>query len=274
MVACLRGVYKNVFKNEKSINNFGHELRNISVQEHHKFIVAAYNNNHRRYAKMNYEIFCEESSVIGIYDYMMIKNKIEKSNGYRVSCQGLVRGIYFNQDINYLTERVGGGSANTDRYSINIYDNDPQHMVLDKRSSRDGTIFRQHTYISPDQCERMIHKDIKWMADSENLLFRDLYLQMTINQKWPGVIVDYTRQAYRLAGGDFLVFDTSIQSSYDIKLEAMNIAGLAGKDFHMESRLEPGKVVMTYRQSLGMPKILAGLMDLSENYRLAGHAEV
>ena len=87
----------------------------------------------------------------------------------------------------------------------------------------------------------MIHKDIKWMADSENLLFRDLYLQMTINQKWPGVIVDYTRQAYRLAGGDFLVFDTSIQSSYDIKLEAMNIAGLAGKIFIWKAGWNRGK---------------------------------
>ena len=44
---------------------------------------------------MNYEIFCEESSVIGIYDYMMIKNKIEKSNGYRGELSGTGAGNLF-----------------------------------------------------------------------------------------------------------------------------------------------------------------------------------
>ncbi len=38
----------------------------------------------------------------------------------------------------------------------------------------------------------------------------------------------------------------------------------------MERRLEPGKMVMTYHQEMGMPKVLANLMDLSLSYRLSG----
>lgn len=221
---------------------------------------------------MNYEIYSEESNVIGIYDYTVIRNKIAGNVENKISRQGKQRSVYFNQDINYLVDMSGKDGTNTDRYSINIYDNDTKHMILEKQSNRDGTIYRQHTYITPAQCESMIHREIDWMKESSDLLLRDLYLQMTINQKWPGVIVDYTRQIYRLGyGGDFLIFDTSIKSSYDIKLEAMTATGLAGKNFHMESRLEPGKVVMTYRQSMGMPKILASIMDLSCNYRLAGN---
>lgn len=221
---------------------------------------------------MNYEIYSEESNVIGIYDYTMIRSKIAGNSENTIRRQGRQRSIYFNQDINYLVDLSGKDGADTDRYSINIYDHDIKHMILDKQSSRGGTIYRQHTYITPAQCESIIHRDIEWMKESDRLLLRDLYLQMTINQKWPGVIVDYTRQIYRLGyGGDFLIFDTSIESSYDIRLESMNASGLAGDNFHMESRLEPGTVVMTCRQGMGMPKVLANIMDLSCNYRLAGN---
>ena len=221
---------------------------------------------------MSYEIYSEESNVIGMYDYTVICNKLGKNRENKINCQEHQRSIYFNQDINYLIDMAGKNGMNTDRYSINIYDYNTEHMTLEKQSNRDGTIYRQHTYLTEYQCENILHRNIEWMKDSDNLLFRDLYLQMTINQKWPGVIVDYTRQMYRLGyGGDLLIFDTAIESSYDIRLEAMTAAGLARDNFHMENRLEPGKIVMTYRQGMGIPKVLAGLMDLSCNYRLAGN---
>lgn len=221
---------------------------------------------------MNYEIYSEESNVIGFYDYTIIRNKIADNRDNKISRQGRQRSIYFNQDINYLVDISGKEGRNSDTYSINIYDKDSQHMILEKRSQRDGTIYRQHTYITLSQCDRIIHGQIDWMKDSENLLFRDLFLQMTINQKWPGVIVDYTRQVYRLGySGDFLIFDTSLESSYDVNLKHLTASELGHTDFHMENRLEMGKVIMTYRQGMGMPKVLAGIMDLSCNYRLAGN---
>ena len=160
---------------------------------------------------------------------------------------------------------------NKDTYSIRIYNGDWKHTTLDKQSNRGGTIYRQHTYLSPDQCESILHGDIQWMKESEELLFRDLYLQMTINQNWPGVLVDYSRQLYRLGyGGDYLIFDTAIESTYDIKLKQLTAKSLACGNFNMEGRLEPGKIVMTYHQEMGMPKVLANLMDLSLSHRLTG----
>ena len=221
---------------------------------------------------MNFEIYSEECNVIGFYDYTMICAKLSARNENSIHRQGHQRSIYFNQDINYLVDTSGDKNVNCDRYSINIYDRDIHHMILNKQSNRDGTIYRQYTYLTVPQCESIIHKDIGWMKDSDQPLFRDLYLEMTINQKWPGVIVDCQRQIFSVGrGGDFLIFDRKIESTYDIRLESKNAGDLAGESFAMEPRLEPQKVVMTYRQGMGMPQFLANMIDMSHNYRVAGN---
>ena len=53
---------------------------------------------------MNYEIYSEESNVIGIYDYTVIRNKIAGNAENKISRQGKQRSVYFNQDINYLVD--------------------------------------------------------------------------------------------------------------------------------------------------------------------------
>ena len=218
--------------------------------------------------RMNYEIYSEESNVIGICDYAVIRNKIEKNQDNKVSRQGRQRKIYFNRDINYLVDVCGQEDVNTDRYSINIYDGDIGHMILDKQSNREGTIYRQYTYITAQQCESILHGDIGWMAQSDDALLRDLYLQMTINQCVPGVIVDYTREMYRMGySGDYLIFDTEICSTYDIDPKQLSTGQLVREALKMTERLEPGKVVMTYRQGLGMPKVLASIVGWGQNRR-------
>ena len=218
--------------------------------------------------RMNYEIYSEESNVIGICDYAVIRNKIEKNQDNKVSRQGRQRKIYFNRDINYLVDVSGQEDVNTDRYSINIYNGDTRHMTLDKQSNREGTIYRQYTYITTQQCERILQGDIGWMAESDDVLLRELYLQMTINQRVPGVIVDYTREMYRMGfSGDYLIFDTQIRSTYDIEPGQLSPERLVQDVFKMTERLEPGKVVMTYRQGLGMPKVLANIVGWGQNRR-------
>lgn len=217
---------------------------------------------------MNYEIYSEESNVIGIGDYAAIRSKIEKNQDNKVSRQGRQRKIYFNRDINYLVDVSGHGDVNTDRYSINIYDSDVEHMILDKQSNREGTIYRQYTYITTQQCESILHGHIQWMKNSEHVLLRDLYLQMTINQRVPGVMVDYTREMYRLGySGDYLIFDTDIRSTYDIHPQQLSMEQLTQDIFRMTGRLEPEKVVMTYRQGMGMPKVLASIVGWGQSRR-------
>lgn len=222
--------------------------------------------------EMSFEIYSEESNVIGFYDYTMICAKMSARHENCIRRQGHQRSIYFNQDINYLVDTSEDKNVNHDRYSINIYDRDIHHMILNKQSNRDGTIYRQYTYLTVPQCESIIHKDISWMKDSDQPLFRDLYLEMTINQKWPGVVVDCRRQVFGIGrGGDYLIFDREIESTYDIRLESKKAEDLAGDSFAMEPRLEPQKVVMTYRQGIGMPKVLTNIIDMSHNYRAVGN---
>ena len=97
---------------------------------------------------MNFEVYSEESNVIEYSEYTAMIHKIEQNEENHQSHPGNQRRIYFNRDINYLVDGSGQEGVNIDRYSINIYDHDGNRMVLDKRSLRDGTVYRQYTYLS------------------------------------------------------------------------------------------------------------------------------
>lgn len=221
---------------------------------------------------MCYDIYSEESSVIGRSAYELIRDRIAGMDSRRRNAHRSQRSIYFNQDINYLNEDAGEEEQDMDRYSINICKQDYDRMKLVKESFREGTIYRQSISVSAAQCESILSGDLDWMKESDELLFRDLYLQMTINQMWPGVIVDYEREIYRLGqDSDFIIFDTSIASSYNFQLSGLTADEIAEKDFHMEQRMEPGKVVMTCRQGVSVSRILDRVMEVNRNYRLAGN---
>lgn len=210
---------------------------------------------------MNFEVYSEESNVIEYSEYTAMIHKIEQNEENHQSHPGNQRRIYFNRDINYLVDGSGQEGVNIDRYSINIYDHDVNRMVLDKRSLRDGTVYRQYTYLSLNQYSKLMGGDTDWMRSSDQPLIRELYLQLTINRLTPGVVVDFHRSVYRLGyTGDHLIFDTAIDSTYEIIPEK-----LLDRDLQMKSRLEPNTIVMTYRQEMGIPKVLRHMLGLSQS---------
>ena len=91
---------------------------------------------------------------------------------------------------------------------------------------------------------------------------------MTINKIKVGVVVDYQREVYRLNISDnYFVFDKVIKSTYDI--EGYD---LFDTELQMSDRLEKNKTVMTYRQSVNLPRFVTNVLQIGENVRLVQNA--
>jgi len=216
---------------------------------------------------MNYEVYSEESNIINHIDFMNIKKKISTNMINREGKDFWIRKIYFNREINYLNDS-GKGNNNIDIYSINIKDNSLDFIMLEKKSYREGLIHKNYTYIPREQCDSILAGDIRWMKDNGNHILYDLYLQMTINKIKVGVVVDYQREVYRLNISDnYFVFDKVIKSTYDI--EGYD---LFDTELQMSDRLEKNKTVMTYRQSVNLPRFVTNVLQIGENVRLVQNA--
>ena len=89
---------------------------------------------------------------------------------------------------------------------------------------------------------------------------KDLYLQISINKLSIGVVVDYQREAYRInKQNDYVVFDTSIRSTYEWDNQRVFTNELPTKE-----RLEPGRVVMTFKQATQIPNIVINILNLGD----------
>lgn len=206
---------------------------------------------------MNYEIYGEQSRIIGVYEYALLRNRLAEHHLADHYVKGTVRSLYFSSDFDAVTGNWTNDKKNTDTFSINIFNGDISHMTLDKHSYREGMTCRGHTYLTYEQCRRIMEGDIEWMADSPQMLLHDLYLQMTINRLKPEVMAEYRRRVYTLGSRENLVFDTAIHCACMPELDEAVPKLLASDDLPMVSRLDAGQVMMTCRRRLRFMDSLA-----------------
>lgn len=102
------------------------------------------------------------------------------------------------------------------------------------------------------------------MKDCQDALLEELYVQMTVNCISPGVIVRYEREIYRMHGsGDMIIFDKSIQSSYDFGSQDV-LKGSAA----MKERLQKDCIVMTYHKPILVPRVIASILNFKEGKKI------
>lgn len=206
------------------------------------------------------EMYYEENNVIPEEEYENIIDTLQRGKNYKPAKLSVVRKIFFNKEINYLTDAISVSQENTENYCIMMTDWENSRLVLEKKSRREGLISKCHTYLSEEQFEMIIDGEYEWMKDSKDALLRDFYLQLSVNQIRPGVVVDYTRQSFRLNNKkEYMVFDSSIRSTYLFTKDT-----LLSPLLEQAERLEPHCVVMTYKQAAEMPGIIYRLMNISQ----------
>lgn len=205
-------------------------------------------------------MYYEENNIIPEDEYERIIETLQKGRNFKSVRPSAIRKIFFNREINYLVDAVSADQANSESYCIMMTDWETGHLILERKSRREGLISKSHTYLSEEQFEMIIDGEYEWMKESHDQLLREFYLQLTINQIRPGVVVDYSRQSFRMNNRkEYMVFDSSIRSTYLFTKDT-----LLSPLLEQTERLEPQHIVMTYKKAAEMPGIIYRLMGISQ----------
>ena len=189
---------------------------------------------------MELEAYYETNNVITGKDYKKMIDSVERSPKGKLGRKNCIRKIYFNV------------------YSIVMIDGDMDHLMVEKKSRRDGIVYKSYAPLEKSECDRLLRGDVRWLRDSVYPVLNSLYLEVTINQLRVGVVVEYEREKYRLNGTeDYIEFDFSIRSVYGRRLEVLS------PELPMKERLAPDHIVMTYKQSVSMPKFMEKVFKLA-----------
>ena len=195
-------------------------------------------------------MYYEENNIIPKEEYKHIIDTLHKEKKFRPARISVVRKVFFNREINYLTDAVSVNQENTDSYCV---------MMTDW----EGLISKSYTRLSEEEFERILDGDYEWMASARESIFRDFYLQLTINQLRPGVVVDYERQAFRMnSKKEYMVFDISIRSTYLFTKDTVLSPLL-----EQTERLEQNRVVVTYKQMAELPGFIYRMTGIKQKHQ-------
>lgn len=209
-------------------------------------------------------MYYEENNVIPEREYDRILETLKKGKNYKPAKTSVIRKVFFNRDIPYLTDALSVNQENSDSYCVVMTDWETTRLVLEKKSIREGLIHKCHTYLTEEQFERIIDGQYEWMKQSKDGLLRDFYLQLSVNQIRPGIVVDYTRQSFRMNNWkSYMVFDSSIRSTYLFTKDTMLSPLLEQKE-----RLEEHHIVMTWKQAAEMPELIYRLINIGQPQQL------
>lgn len=191
-------------------------------------------------------------------DYKRMIDSIQNTPENRLSKTSHIRKIYFNNEINYLEEELDTSAFDKDVYSIVMIDRDTEHLMIERKSRRSGIIYKDYAPITLKECQKIVRGDVHWLKDSAYPLLNQLYLEIKINLRTIGVVVDYERQRFRVNHtNDYIEFDLSVKSIYGRK------GDLLAEGLGMRERLDSKHVIMTYKQSVNIPPIFKSVLALA-----------
>jgi hypothetical protein len=134
------------------------------------------------------------------------------SNGHR---HYNVRSLYFDDLYNTALSDKEAGVYRRKKYRIRIYNHSDDFIKFERKTKIGAYMLKESTRITRDIADRLIAKDFSFLANTENHLLRDFFLETRCNLMRPVVIVEYEREAYIHPIGNVRVtFDTQMRTSF------------------------------------------------------------
>ncbi|MDD3222687.1 MAG: hypothetical protein EOM34_06870 [Clostridia bacterium] len=207
---------------------------------------------------MDREVYYENNNVLDMKDYRRMINSIQNTPENKLSKVSCIRKIYFNDEINYLEDDLDTSAVDKDVYSIVMIDFDTEHLMVERKSRRSGLISKDYAPITLNECLKIFRGDVRWLKESIYPMLNNLYLEITINLRTIGVVVDYERQRFRVNHtNDYIEFDLSVKSIYGRR------GDLLSDTLVMKERLDSKHVIMTYKQSANIPPMFKSVLALT-----------
>lgn len=117
----------------------------------------------------------------------------------------LVRSLYFDTPEDKALREKLDGAARREKFRIRYYDGDLSTLHLEKKSKRGGLGWKESAPLSPEETERLLAGDCRWMEGDGRPLAEELFQKMRGQRLAPRTIVDYTREAFLHPAGNVRV---------------------------------------------------------------------
>jgi hypothetical protein len=124
-----------------------------------------------------------------------------------------IRSLYFDDFRNTALFEKQSGVARRKKYRIRIYNCSDQFIRFERKTKLDHYILKDWVRLSRKDADKIIAGDVNFLANSENVLLRDFYLDHRRNLLRPVVMVDYLREAYVHPVGNIrITFDKELHT--------------------------------------------------------------
>ena len=198
---------------------------------------------------MKYSTYYEERNTITVEKYQTMKQKmLANEQQYRME-------RYTLRKLKFIGNESQAAQA---EYSLSMKNGEEEQIFLVKKYIQNGIHFKSSMKISKEECQKILNSDLEWMRGHKKELLADFYLQITLNHLSPGYLTEYEREMIHCKKGDYIIFCRKINRA----------VGITNRLFEEPEIVIPcldeGKVLVTYKKAVSLPKIFSGLFTGQE----------
>lgn len=193
-------------------------------------------------------------------DYLALRRRLLSVMRYdpHVTDDGVYRvhSLYFdNHNDKILREKLDGKSER-EKFRIRYYNQDIQHILLEKKYKNHGLGVKYDAPITADAVRALLCGNSAWMADSPHGLVRELYVKMKTEALRPRTTVDYLREPLVYPQGN-------VRVTFDSQIAAAD-ASARFLEPHAAIPAAHGKIVLEVKYDRYLPDLIAGLLQLGD----------
>ena len=196
---------------------------------------------------------------ISYIDMLALRQRLKavmKNDSHATNGKYEIRSLYFdNLNDKALREKIDGVNIR-EKFRIRYYNGDTSLIKLEKKSKINGLCRKESVNLTVEQTKAIINGDYKWMAESEEVLIRELYLKMKQEGLRPKTIVDYMREPFVFEPGN-----VRITLDYDIR------TGLNSVDFLNDScitiTVANSPIILEIKWDEYLPDIIKDIIQLN-----------
>lgn len=198
---------------------------------------------------MKYMTYYEEKNTITVGKYQQMKqNMMADEHPYQME-------KYTLRKLKFLGNESQESQAD---YSLCTKNGEEGQIFLEKKYIQNGLHFKSTLKISREECEKILNGELEWMKGHSSDLLADLYLQITLNHLSPGYLTEYEKEAIQCKKGDYVIFCRKIGRAVGITNR------LFAEPEIVIPCLDEGKVLVTYKRTVKLPKIFGRLFTGQE----------
>ena len=196
---------------------------------------------------------------ISYIDMLALRQRLKavmKNDSHATNGKYEIRSLYFdNLNDKALREKIDGVNIR-EKFRIRYYNGDTSLIKLEKKSKINGLCRKESVNLTVEQTKAIINGDYKWMAESDEVLIRELYLKMKQEGLRPKTIVDYIREPFVFEAGN-----VRITLDYDIR------TGLNSTDFLNDSCITipvaNNPIILEIKWDEYLPDIIKDIIQLN-----------